>query len=459
MPFVIAAVVGAAVGVGLTVLVALATKRPVRVRDVLLAAGAGAVGGVVTLATLGGSSAGIMAAGTGRVVVASGAGGATAGGTEQAGRNVLDDKPVLEGVGTATAIGGVGGAVAPPLIKGGGEVVEAVVRRASAPATVGASAPKSTGIAQALLGKEGGVAKRSRGAAGGYASVHPPKPPWLERRFQRTVDEVFLGRSGPAAETADVRRFLDETYEHVNEVNALVEALGGRARPIPKHAAPDDLLGGVHDFGERASVRRVEQLIESLRKTPPTDRDGNVIPLPEWFLNLPREARAAGQTTIDVGKTSPHIAAGLGRQGPPEPFALRLHNLAAHHAKLKISGGKPSPVLIEEVADMVNAMRQPRIYRPEPMPFEKINAILDDMLAKGQLPEGSQPLIKRALEAQRRLEIDGVVNPYHRIGGAVDEPPPYTGLGSVDPRDLGRLGAGVAGAETAEVVVDPYVGY
>jgi len=459
MPFVIAAVVGAAVGVGITVFVALATRRPVRVRDVLLAAGAGAVGGVVTLATLGGSSAAIATAGAGRTIAASGAGGATAGASEQAGRNVLDDKPILEGVGTATAIGGVGGAVAPPLIKGGGKIVEAVVRRVNPPSTVSASAPRSTGIAQALLGKEGGVAKRGRGAAGGYASVHPPKPLWLEQRFQRTVDEVFLGRSGPTAETVDVRRFLDETYEHVNEVNALVKALGGRARPIPKHAAPDELLGGVHDFGERASVRRVEELIESLKANPPTDRDGNQIPLPDWFLNLPREARAAGQTTIDVGKASPHIAAGLGRQGPPEPFALRLHNLAAHHAKLEITDGKPSNVLIEEVADMVNAMRQPRIYRPEPMPFEKINAILDDMVAKGQLPEGSQPLIKRALDTQRQLEIDGVVNPYHRIGAAVDEPPPYTGLGSVDPRDLGRLGAGVGGAAAAEEVVDPYAGY
>ena len=52
-----------------------------------------------------------------------------------------------------------------------------------------------------------------------------------------------------------------------------------------------------------------------------------------------------------------------------------------------------------------------------------------------------------------------MVNPYHRIGAAVDEPPPYTGLGSVDPRDLGRLGAGVGGAAAAEEVVDPYAGY
>ncbi|MCA8924607.1 MAG: hypothetical protein KDD82_22535 [Planctomycetes bacterium] len=471
MHILIGALVGAAVAVGVTLLLHAITGRRLRLRDVLLSAAGGALGGAVITGTLGVGAA----VGTTRTLGAFGLGGAVASGSEQAGRNVLDERPVLEGVGRASAIGGATGVAFPVVAKGAGKVVQAVARRLDAPVSApvsaattaagstpagSATAPPSRGIKQILLGEEGGGGSRRAPRVGGkaYASIHPPAPAWLQQRFARTVDEVWLGRSGPKAETADVKRFLEETYEHVNEVNALVKALGGRPRPIPARAGPDEVITGVHDFGERASVRRVEELVESLRKNPVTDRDGNQLEVPEWLIRLPREARAAGEATIDVGKASPHVAAGLGRTGPPDPFALRLHNLSAHHAKLTSKGGAPSNVLIEEVADMVNAMRQPRIYRPEPMPFGKIEAILDDMVAKGQLPEDATPLIRRALEAQRQLEVGGQVNPYHRIGAELEAEAPYTGLASVDPRDLGRLGTAL-GASEATQELDPFDGY
>ncbi|MCO5167103.1 MAG: hypothetical protein M9894_12195 [Planctomycetes bacterium] len=255
------------------------------------------------------------------------------------------------------------------------------------------------------------AAARSPAARAGLAAVHPPPPAWLEARFAATVAAVRRGEAGPQADAADVAAFLRETYEHVREVDALVRALGGRTRPIPAAAPGDAALRGVHDFGERASVRRVEELIASLRREPLRDREGVPLEVPAWLARLPVEARRAGERSIDVGKLSPHVAAGLSRRGPPDPFALRLHNLAAHHS----APARPGPAVIEEVADMVQAMRQVRVYRPEPMPFDRIAAILEEHVVTGRLPAEARPLIARALEAQARLERTGAVTPYHLL--------------------------------------------
>jgi len=465
------ALLGAAVAVVVTVGVAAFTKRELRLRDVLISAAGGAIGGAVITATLG--VGGVTAASTARSLTAFGAGGAVAAGSEQAGHNALDDRPLHAGVAEASLIGGAVGIALPVAGRGLGKAWQAGVKRlrkppnatiagsevatsaeaASAPLNAGsnsASDDSTRGITQLLDGKRSRGARRTAGRV--YATVHPRAPTWLRTRFAATVEHVRAGRHGPKADPGDVERFLHETYEHVNEVNALIKALGGRPRPIPTRVAPGTRLTGVHDFGERASLRRVDALIADLERNPPTGKDGLPLRVPEWLREIPRRARAAGETTVDVGKSAPEVAAGLGRGGSPDPFAIRLHNLSAHHQRLP-STGRTSNVLIEEVADALNAMRQARIYRPEPLPFSTIRTIFDDLVAKGKLPDEALPLIRRAIRAQQRLEHSGAVNPYHLL--EAPQPAPYRGLASLDPRDLERLPWAVSGGPLAGVVDHP----
>ena len=231
-----------------------------------------------------------------------------------------------------------------------------------------------------------------------------------------TVAAVRRG-VGPEAAPADVERFLVETYEHVREVNALLRALGTRSRDLPAAAPSEHALRGIHDFGERASVRRVEELIAKLRREPIV-QDGVELPVPGWLTRLPAEARRAGESTIDVGKLSPHVAAGLARAGKADPFAIRLHNLSAHHQKMGPSAtGRPSAALVEEIADRVNAMRQARVYRTKPIPFESIEATLLGDVRSGALPPEAEELVRQAVAAQRALERSGEVTPYYLLEG------------------------------------------
>lgn len=411
MHLLLGALAGAILSAAITAILAAAQRRRPTLPELLLAAGAGALGGAITAATLG--LGGAAAVSTARQVASFSAGGAAASAAERTGRNALEGRPLAEGTASAAALGAAGGVVAPAA----GKVVTAVAARVQ---------PATRGIVRALGGESDGARPLPAPAAparpaprAGLAAVHPPAPAWLEARIAATVDAVRRG-AGPAAEPKDVEAFLRETYEHVLEVNALVKALGGRPRPLPATAGGDDVLRGVHDLGERASVRRVEELIARLRREPLTDRDGVPLEVPAWLARLPVDARRAGESTIDVGKLSPYVAAGLSRRGPPDPFAIRLHNLAPHHAKLNAAAdGVPRAALIEEVADKVNAMRQVRVYRPEPMPFARIEAILLDDVAAGRLPPEARDLVRRALDAQRDLELRGVVTPYHLAEPAV----------------------------------------
>lgn len=464
MHVLVGALVGALVSALIVAGVALWRGRRPALKDLLLAAGAGAVGGAITAATLG-LGAGAASATLGRQVAAFSAGGAVAGGLERTGHNAVEGRPLGEGVATSTAIGAAGGAI-PVVGRGVSTVAGAVARRVRGtttpaleageavsastatraatdaaadlalppPAAVADAAPRVRGFVEALGGEAAParpagspqprappLTTKSPAVEAGLTAVHPAPPAWLQARMADTVAAVRRG-VGPEAAPADVERFLVETYEHVREVNALLRALGTRARDLPA-AAPDlstgggQALRGVHDFGERASVRRVEELIARLRREPVVE-DGVVLPVPEWLARLPAEARRAGESTIDVGKLSPHVAAGLARAGKPDPFAIRLHNLSAHHQKMGPSAtGRPSAALVEEVADRVNAMRQVRVYRKRPIPFERIEQLLLDDVRSGALPPEAEELVRKAVEAQRALERSGEVTPYYLLEG------------------------------------------
>jgi hypothetical protein len=470
------ALIGGVVFVGIEVAVAAATNKKLTAKQLLVAFGAGALGGLVGGALLG---VGRGAVGVGQATVASAATGGVTAGSHRAGTNALEGRPIGDGVLRETAVGGTVGAVIPSAVRGAGKAVRGVadrVRGARTPAADGASRSASVGAADgvtapaakptspatspatspsavrpaegvddlvpapealpppstgppaapggnrgargAMLLEEPGAARptsaRPSRSIRPYRSVHAAPPSWLARRFERTVAAVRNGQAGPKADPEDVRAFLHETYEHVNEVNALMRAMGVRPRAIPT-AEPSGALRGVHDFGERVSLRRLEQFVDDLRRNPLTDRDGVPLEVPAWLAELPRKARAAGETTVDVGKMSPHVAAGLGRSGPPDPFAIKLHNLSGHHGTSWANAGRSDRGLVEAVADKINAMRQVRIYRPEPLPFAKIRAILLEDIDRGVLPPRARDLIDRGLLAQDLLERTGRVNPYHLV--------------------------------------------
>jgi hypothetical protein len=245
-----------------------------------------------------------------------------------------------------------------------------------------------------------------------YRSVHGDVPKWLEARFEKAIEIVKAGKLAPAASSSEVRAFLIETFEHINEVNSLVEKMGGKARPLPKHLESSLELKGVHDFGEYSSTRRVREFLDAAKKNPLIDfKTREPVPAPKWLETLVLNAEASGQRKIDVGKLAPWVAAGLARNGAADIYSIKLHNLSAHHSDFS-KKTKVSNSLIEAIADRVNAMRQVRIYRAEPMPFETIKRFLLEDVTRGSLPKVAEGLVKKAIESQRALERSGRVNPY-----------------------------------------------
>lgn len=278
-----------------------------------------------------------------------------------------------------------------------------------------------------------------------YREVHGATPAWLAERFEATVRAVAEGSVSPKASPEDVRNFLRETYEHIREVNALTAELGGKSRPIPE-TAPKGELRGVHDFGEFASTRKVREFLDNAKANPLKDRAGNAIPVPQWLENLVTRAEASGQRSIDVGKLAPWVAAGLGRNGPPDIYSIKLHNLAPHHHEFRADAKVSGPV-IESIADRVNAMRQVRIYRKTPLSYDVIRGFLMEDVKAGRLPTAAEGLIERAIESQQKLERSGRVNPYHMLEEG--QSLPRRSDGSVNwkaltARELKTQGAGLA---------------
>jgi hypothetical protein len=286
-----------------------------------------------------------------------------------------------------------------------------------------------------------------------YSSVHEPPPAWLAERFKAVEARVGSPNwNGPKADPAMVRGFLAETYEHIREVNTLLKAVGGKARPIPANQPSGKVLRGIHDFGERVSLSRLETFLEKVRAEPLTDfKTKKPVPVPAWLEGLARDARARGAKSVDVGKLSPYVAAGLAQTGAPDRYAIELHRLAPHHGAANPRG----TVLKEMIADRINAMRQVRVYSKSPMSFQKIAEIILADVGKG-LPADSRKLVLESLEAQRRLERSRKVNPYHLLEAPTKSAPKADRLaryrradGTLDWGKLGKaraleVGGGVA---------------
>lgn len=125
------ALIGAVMTVGATVVVAMATGKRPTAEQLVMAALGGAVAGGFAAATLG--AGGGAAVGMGRQVVAYAGGGASGSVTEQAGNNLLDGRPVREGLDRAAAFGAVNGTIGLGVTRATVAVGRQVVSRARLP--------------------------------------------------------------------------------------------------------------------------------------------------------------------------------------------------------------------------------------------------------------------------------------------------------------------------------------
>jgi len=126
MHVLVGALIGAAVGVALAVIVAKIMRQPITWKTIAAGAVGGAVAGAITAATLGtGEAAAVTAFRAATAYVAGGAGG---GGAGRATENVLDKKPIGQGVPEATAIGGASGL----LFYGAGRALGPVLEKVAA---------------------------------------------------------------------------------------------------------------------------------------------------------------------------------------------------------------------------------------------------------------------------------------------------------------------------------------
>ncbi len=171
MHVLIGALFGAVFAVGATAVVAVvAGKRPTA-EQLLLAALGGAVAGGFAAATLG--AGGAAAAGIGRQVVGFAGGGAAGGTTEQAGRNVLEGRPVHENLDRAAALGAINGSAALGVTRGTVAVGRQVFSRVRLPRLAASVAPNLGNVftrayersARPLTGRSLGEVERQHGIA------------------------------------------------------------------------------------------------------------------------------------------------------------------------------------------------------------------------------------------------------------------------------------------------------
>jgi hypothetical protein len=201
MHILLGALIGAVLGAVGAVIVAKAMGRPVTWKAVAAGALGGAVGGAITAATLG--VGGAAAATAAEEVAAYTVGGAAGGAATQATDNVLEGRPVGQGVAEATVLGaatgplayGVGRVVAPVAAKVAPQV-SAILARLSTPAEV-AAAPELTAAAEpaAATLRPPGLGPR------------PPPAPSAQPGMAQAIDpEMPLGTGavGAPAETAAV---------------------------------------------------------------------------------------------------------------------------------------------------------------------------------------------------------------------------------------------------------------
>lgn len=142
MHVLIGALVGAAFAVVVTVGMSLLAGKKPRWKHVALAALGGAVAGAVASATLG--AGGLAATTLGRQAVGFGLGGAAGGASERVAENALEGRPLHQGVGRATVVGGASGVVSLGVTRAGGAALSRVLPRSTSPAA-------TSGISRSLV--------------------------------------------------------------------------------------------------------------------------------------------------------------------------------------------------------------------------------------------------------------------------------------------------------------------
>lgn len=223
MHILIGALAGGTFAALAVVAMAVVRRKPVNMEHVLLAALGGAVAGAVTTATLGAST--VAGATLARQAGAFALGGAAGGGAERAAENVVNDRPIHEGVATSSAVGAGVGLVS----LGGGKAFESVGKRVL-PSLFAGGAPKSA------LGKFVGSARPSTGSGLIRSGV-----------IRSTLIGASAGRAPGTG--AGVRRALERDEEPAVEVDEEAEVERQRAELEPTAPRAPPRRGAIQALG------------------------------------------------------------------------------------------------------------------------------------------------------------------------------------------------------------------
>lgn len=214
-------------------------------------------------------------------------------------------------------------------------------------------------------------------------------PRMLEVADRRATQMIKILKSanyfGPVMESeAAIRAFLRETIPHTYRVRMLVECMGGDA--------------GTHDLLEPVRLELARERMEMLKKK--GENTG-------WLEHMIDQAQRRGDTHLDVGKLSPHVAAGLARLPMDETgrtamfdwVARELHRLSRHHQ------GGPGMEL-EIIADILDSLVSARTYK-DGMSYEAAEELLLADIEAGRVALPNTPeirmLIKEVIAMHKKL--------------------------------------------------------
>ena len=205
----------------------------------------------------------------------------------------------------------------------------------------------------------------------------PVTPLELLARVERALAELHSpGYAGPTVHPEAAAFARVELLRHVRRVIGMLDEMDEPVR--------------LHDIDEAASLESVLQLLRSQRA------QGIPAAETEWLGMAFRRALEAGDESVDVSKLRPEVIAGLGRRGRPEQTAYKTHQLSEHHRGT-------APTTAEAQADMVEAMRAPRSYKPE-MSWAEMRRIFQEKADEGVYTPEIMAGLERAIRALQRIE-------------------------------------------------------
>lgn len=220
--------------------------------------------------------------------------------------------------------------------------------------------------------------KRMREFSKLSAKISEPERQFLEETMKHTKDLKSLAMQ----EGSSVSRYHDVAeVTPLRDIMRFRGEIGADLRDLQKF---EKLLQDKGLNLERAGKGPQELCREFYRAFEEVGASGNkyrlwnlwreeIKSVPPWLDDLIKEGRSTGW--VDVGKLNPQVLKGLARQGPPDPIALRLHNLSRHHLRWK-AGMADS----ESALDIIGAWMSPRIYKPA-FSKEKMFKLIEEGLA------------------------------------------------------------------------------